>query len=211
MKDSRLRELKARAEAARGRYETERERLFRPDGSRVFADAEHRDRLSALRAERNEALGAIEEETERALNDARGDIEALENASMLTHLKNSEAVAQANAAFPLAVADLRGLGNREERIKRLQSIRRAGDDPTRVVFALAARAEASSRAGLAEEPTLRGVLAEMEAAVAGEGHRQKLADANERVRGAAEIKSVCWLARHEQSSPYEPRYSVPGA
>jgi hypothetical protein len=210
MNDSRLRELKARAEAARGRYETEAARLFRPDGSRVYADAEHAERLGALRAERNEALGAIEEETERALNDARGDIEALENAPMLAHLKGGEALAQANAAYPLAVADLRGLGNREERIKRLRAVRRAGDDPTRVAFALAARAEASG-AGLAEDLTLRGVLAEMEAEVAGEGHRQNIADANERVRGAAEIKGVCWLARHEQSSPYEPRYSVSGA
>src|SRR5829696_2493578 len=196
MKDSRLRELKARAEAARGGYETERAKLFRPDGSRVYADAEHRERLGALRAERNGALGAIEEETERALNDARGDIEALENASMLTHLKTGEALAQANAAYPLAVADLRGLGNREERIKRLQAVRRAGDDPTRVAFALAARAEASG-AGLAEDPTLAGVLVEMEAEVAGEGHRRNIADARERERGGAAVKEVCWLARRQ--------------
>jgi hypothetical protein len=108
------------------------------------------------------------------------------------------------------VADLRGLGNREERIKRLQSIRRAADDPTRVAFTLAARAE-TSPAGLAEDPTLSRVLAEMEAEVAGEGHRQNIADARERKRGAAEIKEVCWLARREQRSVYEPSYSVPGA
>jgi hypothetical protein len=50
MKDSRLGELKARAEAARGRYETQWERLFTPDGSRVYADAEHAD-LGRLRRE----------------------------------------------------------------------------------------------------------------------------------------------------------------
>ncbi len=49
-----------RAQAARDRFEEDRSALYRVDGIRVCADAEHRDQLTVLRVTRVGALRGVD-------------------------------------------------------------------------------------------------------------------------------------------------------
>ena len=69
--------LKAKAEAVRQRFEEGQAQLYHADGSKYYADEEHEQRLSALRTERNWELREIQEEANRAIEEAQADLAAL--------------------------------------------------------------------------------------------------------------------------------------
>lgn len=125
IKNARLRELKARAEAAGRRFSEGAGRLYQADGSPLFAEDVLRTQLEELARERNRELLAIEEEAREIAAGAGGIIERLEHADPADLLTDEE-LARANAwrgfandqAASLPVEDLR---------KRLDSVLHGGD------------------------------------------------------------------------------------
>ena len=207
----RIEELRARAEAAAERFERARDGLLRQDGSPIYAEAEHAERLAALREERNVALREVEQELVGAVSEAQEDLAALENgdpASMLT----GEELATANARRALAQDDVAGLAP-EELITRLRAVRHGGDRGSMFAYALAARRRA--RAGdiggsEADRLELTAVLEELGEAIVLEDRRAELEAARQRIRGADEVRTISYLAKNETTSLYNPNLAVPG-
>jgi hypothetical protein len=123
--DARLKVLQARAEAAQSRFETQERTLYRADGERVYGAAEHEERLRTLRAERTAELREVQEEARQVGEDARAEIERVENADPLASLSAQElTVANARRDFALDAADSLGAEDLE---KRLRSVLAGGD------------------------------------------------------------------------------------
>ena len=78
-----------RIEEAASRREQQEAQLYRPDGSKVFGDQEHAERMAAIRAEHARTFDRIEAEIEERAERAQGELAALENADpaagLLTH------------------------------------------------------------------------------------------------------------------------------
>lgn len=125
IKDAKMKALQARAEAAQSRYEEDERALYRADGERVYGEAEHEERMNALRAERARSCREVQEEASQIGLAARTEIENAENADPSATLTDAE-LARANARRPLAIDAAEGLDVGDLK-KRLLSVLAAGD------------------------------------------------------------------------------------
>jgi hypothetical protein len=85
-----------RIENAAERYRAQAAKLLRPDGSKLYSDQEHRQRLDALLAEYDETGSAVAEEIDRAIAEAERELVKLEGADPTDALTEAE-LARANA------------------------------------------------------------------------------------------------------------------
>ena len=199
-----LKDLQARAEAAQERYEAQERMLYRADGQPIYGEAEMRDRLGALRAERTAAMRQIQQEAVAVREAARAEAERIENADPLAAL-TAEELATANARRPFALDAAEGL-DRGDLIARLRSVL-AGGDRGEIGAYLAAGSRArgriierrrdragraggtpAARASVRDYTPLDGVLSEMRAALVGDGEAAGLEAARTREREAMSVE-----------------------
>ena len=199
-----LKALQARAEAAQEHYEAQERALRRADGQPVYGEAETRDRLGALRAERTAAMRQIQEEAGAVRAAARAEIERVENADPLAAL-SAEELAVANARRPFALDAADGL-DRGDLLARLRSVL-AGGDRGEIGAYLAAGSHArgrflerrrdaaernagtpAARASVTTYTPFDGVLGEMRAALVGAGEVEGIEAAREREQEAMGVE-----------------------
>lgn len=181
IKDAKLRDLNVTAERAQTRYEEGTNALLRPDGSKLYADDEHRERVQVLEQERNEVLGEVEHEAHEIRVAVESEIEIIENADPTSSLSSDE-LEQANLrrAFAMDAAETLSL---EAFGKRLASVLAAGDKGSIFAYLVAGQRKSADRGG---RVPFRDVLGEMAAALGGD-------------RRAAAVES----ARHKEGEAFQ--------
>lgn len=216
---STIAQLRMRTEAARQRYETERAKLFRADGSKFYSDAEHDERVAALRNERNAALREIERETDEELASARADLTALENGAPTALLTTAE-LERANARRALVLDDVAGLRN-DELVNRLEAVLHGGDRDSMFVYLQAGRrrvhelrgklgAKPGEGTGVEVPPELSRVLDDLAEKLVPESRKRELEVTRLRIEEAGEMRDTVYLALRDQTSFYAPNYAVTG-
>ncbi len=165
-----LGDLKVRAENAQEKFEADKATLYRGDGSQLYSDDEHKERLGAFTRERNEVLKQVEE-------DVRAERVSLEE--KIAHIKNRDAaellsgeeLRSANDRRAFALDAVQTLGA-EELVGRLRSVLATGDKGAIFAYLNAGerkrRELANSRPGTpgaASSGELGSVLAEMRKAL----------------------------------------------
>jgi hypothetical protein len=114
-------------------FQRQKAALFRPDGQQRYGAAEHAERLAALQATVDEAVGAAQEAADTIIGEQRTILAAFEEGDPLDHLSATEqSAAAARKAFvqedseTLPPTDLRA---------RCQSALAAGDKATQYLLA----------------------------------------------------------------------------
>jgi hypothetical protein len=185
-----------------------RARLFRADGSQVYADAEHAERLAALRAERNRVLQEVEEAARIEIEAARAELTALENGAP-TALLTADELERANVRRGHIVDDVATL-TQEELINRLEAVLHGGDRVSMFCYLQAGRRRVREIAPGRVPPELAQVLEDLAERLVPASRKAELEAARKRIAGAGEVRDLVWLARREQSSAYAPAYSFSG-
>lgn len=198
-----LGDLKARAERAQEKFEKDKATLYRTDGSQVYSDQEHKERLGTFTRERNATLKQVEEAVwvERvALDEKIANIKNRDAGELLT----SEELRAANDRRTFAIDAAETLGV-EELVGRMRSVLASGDKG--VIFAYLNAGErrrreiASSGPGLTDSPTvLDGVLAEMRKAL-DPGADAELATLKEREQQTTEVELLAGSLKHGARTP----------
>jgi hypothetical protein len=87
---TRLEQLRANAESVRDQFEDGQASLYRADGSKVYGDDEHAERLAGLRGHRNATLDTIEAQLASEVESANEDIAAFDNGGPTAWLTRDE-------------------------------------------------------------------------------------------------------------------------
>ena len=225
----RLGDLRVQAEAAISNFEAARAALFRADGSQIYADAEHEERLRGLRSERNRVLREVEQGACEELRAAEAQIINLEHRDP-TELLASDELERANAKRTFALDAAESLDT-TALVARFEAVVAGGDKAS--IFAhwqagqrrrrsiLEGMAENASSAGGTSDPRVRAaqttgptplddVLYRMHEVLDGGRTAQAIEAARERVGHAHDVRELAYLALRDQSSVYAPRLAVPG-
>ncbi len=202
-----LAQLKAKAEAARDRFEESRKSLFRGDGSKVYGDAEHEERLAKLRRERNEELNRIEAEMASSVEATNKELAALENGDVTAWLSEPE-LQRAGTRQTLITADVKVL-NREDIKERLSAVRHNSDWASKFCYWLAAR----ERVNGGKDAEMLAILDDLKESIIPDTHRSKIEAARRELETApGKVRSITYLARREMSGAlggYAPNYIRP--
>ncbi len=185
IKDAKLRDLNVRAERAQACFEEGEKELFRPDGSKLFSDSEHGERVRALEQERNGVLGDIEQQAKEVRMAVATEIERIENADPADALAPSE-LEQANLKRAFAVDAAETL-DAEAFGKRLESVLAAGDKGSIFAYYMAGQRKSKDRDS---RVSFRDVLAEMGAALGGKSRAADVEAAKRRQEEAVEVESL---------------------
>ena len=113
-------QVKVRTVTARQTFEQGRTRLFGPDGSQVYSDAEHALRLGCLRSERNSAPQQIERQATEEIFTARNGPTTFSEGDP-TILLTTEKFERANLRAAVILDNVASL-TREELISRLEAV-----------------------------------------------------------------------------------------
>ena len=138
IKDAKLRDLNVRAERAQACFEEGEKELFRPDGSKLFSDSEHGERVRALEQERNGVLRDIEQQAKEVRMAVATEIERIENADPADALAPSE-LEQANLKRVFYQSAFASLRSSPESRTFYDRKRREGKRHTQSLIALARR------------------------------------------------------------------------
>jgi hypothetical protein len=170
------------------RREAEEAALLRPDGSRRFGDAEHRERMAAIQAEHARAFDQIDADAERKVREAEQALLVAENADLTSTLTTEES--QRVSALSAFVADDVARLPLDALAKRCRAALASGDRSTMFLLAHHAgrRAEEEGDYDLAE------VIAELRAKVAPE-QESKLADARRGLEDAQDLRERAYYKR----------------
>ena len=143
--------LRQRAHAVRDRFEEGRSALYRADGTQVYADAEHNERLAALRATRDAALREIDTEAASAIEENRASITALQNGD-ITALLTPDDLETASLRRSHVAGDVATLTT-TERQDWLAAFLRGGDRTAMFAYLLAPRNRVRDISKTAGEPS----------------------------------------------------------
>ena len=201
-------DLRVRAERAQRTFEEGRAALYRPDGGQRFSDAEHAERLGALRSERNRILREVQQEAEAEITSAQEDLAALENGDP-TMLLTTEELERANARRALVLDDVADLTH-EELVNRLKAVLYGGDPASMFVYLQAGRRRVREMGASRVPPELSMVLEELAEKLIPDSRKRELEAARTRIQEAGEAKDDAWLAERDQTTAYNPPYAVPG-
>ena len=180
-------ELKARAEKAVATYEAGIEKLHRPDGTRHYSEAEHKERESALRTARNTELDAVESIAGREIDEAQQTIDNLENGDPTMLLDTSELQA-AGAKKAFVEDDVSTLGTKELET-RLRAVLASGEKASIFCYLQATRSRNRQKKDV--EP---GTLKELNNALLG-ARRMDIGPARQRIEGARKAKDFAWALK----------------
>jgi len=111
-------------EAATQREEAEA-KLYRDDGSKVYGEQEHRERLAAIRAEYSRAFDRIDAAIEERVEQSEGELVALEHADPAGSLSTEE-LQRAAAMSGFVGAEVDGLST-QNLVRRVRAAASSGD------------------------------------------------------------------------------------
>lgn len=220
-------DLRARAERVQRIFEEGRAALHRSDGQRRFSDAEHAERLNALRGERNRVLGELEEELRAAFEETNAQITNLEHRDPTELLTSDElGLASQKRAFASDAAETLDI----ETLKaRLEAVLAGGEKGS--IFAhwmagqkrrekILERRRENARSASEANPVaasqihtfteLDDVLGRMHEALDEGRTATAIEAARTRLQELADVEQTAYFARHETNSVYNPNYAVPG-
>lgn len=192
LQDSKAKALWNRADAADKNYQEEQARLYRPDGTKFYSDAEHKEQEARLQTERLRTARAVEEEVERAMAETRQQLEHLQNEDP-SQLLNATELESANARRALVADDVSALSE-GELVSRLKSVLASGDRATQFLFWQAGRrkkAEIVESRG--EQPFELGqVLENIQTALRGRSHTKRVAEVDQRLDDLRQAQTLAW-------------------
>lgn len=119
--------LRARMDATAERLEAEKAKLYRPDGSKLYADEEHEERLRSIEQEHTTAFDAIEADVGRSISRAQEDLLKLEHSDPVDLLSNEE-LERANSKSPFVLNECLNLPP-AALTKRLSAVLASGTGP----------------------------------------------------------------------------------
>ena len=93
-----------RIDEAAQRREQEEAKLYRPDGSKVFGEQEHKERMAAIKREASASFDRIDADVARRVQEAEQALLVAENADPADVLTTSE-LERANARSAFVAAD----------------------------------------------------------------------------------------------------------
>ncbi len=177
-----------RIEEAAQRREQAEAALYRSDGTKVFGDAEHRERLANIRAEHARAFDAIDADVGRKVREAEEALLVAENRDPADALLPSE-LQRANAKSQF-VADDVGRLPLDALEKRCRAALASGDKANIFLWAHHAgrRADEEGAHELAE------TVAELRAKLDPDAER-KLAEARQAHEDAMELRELAYFKR----------------
>lgn len=197
--------LKDRAENAHKRYEEAEKKLHRADGSRLYADAEHEERVGALRGELVAELREVEEVAGEEIAAAEGALANLDASDPTTLLAPDE-LTTAELRRVFVNEDVAGLSERDLEV-RLRSVLASGDRPSMFCHMLAGRRRAGEiTRGRQEELRRRGLptsaaapssgvddaLEALERALTGPKRAGEVEAVERRATDAREARALAW-------------------
>jgi hypothetical protein len=182
---------KARIDQAAAAFEEKRAGLYRPDGSKLFADAEHDEREAALRREFSAALDHIGPAIEKRIETAAEDAHQLEHRDPSGSL-SSEELERANARRAFVADEVFGLST-DALAERMRAVAAAGDRPGMFLYTHHVRAKTPGSE--AEGLQLKELVSELESALDPDRakRREQAAKALEEAR---ELKSYSYYRKH---------------
>lgn len=202
----RLKSQERDVERAASEFEAQKQRLYRSDGSKVYGEEEHRERLDKLVSGLREKVGAVAKE---AAQDAEGyerEALALSYVDPATQVSASErGRLEASRAFVKEDCEAMAVPALSERVVAV----RAGFDRVAKVLharygwmrleALSAESDRLARAGRPVGAEAAGEIRQLSEAVSGLEEQLKDPKTAERVKAlkeaAAESRRVAWAAR----------------
>jgi len=220
IRNNRLRELQAKAEAAGQKFEEGKKRLYQADGSPLFAADVHREEMEKLARERNHEILEVEREAREIRTGAAGVLERLENSDP-AELLTDEELTRANARRPFAGDAAESLPV-EDLKRRLESVLQGGDRANVFAHLVAGRRrreallrrqreQAGSGAYTSTGATLLDeTLDAMQKALGGEDREAELEAAGLLGREADQVEYAAGTLRYEGGSNYRPNLAVPG-
>ncbi len=175
-------------EQAASRRQQQEAQLYRADGTKLFGDEEHRERMSAIRREHAAAFDRIDADAERKVQEAEQALLVAENADLSSTLTTEES--QRVSALSGFVADDVERLPQDALERRCRAALASGDRSTMFLLAHHAgrRAEEEGDYDLAE------VIAELRAKVAPE-QESKLADARRGLEDAQDLRERAYYKR----------------
>lgn len=197
----RLADLKAAANRAQETFEAEKGKLYRPDGSKLFADDVHEEEMAKLRSERRRTLEPIRKEANELGRKAQADAELAKHSDPMEALTDEE-LSRANVrrAFAIDAAETLPM----DALKgRLEAVLAGGDRGLIYAYWTAGQRRREAVRGKTGATTLDDVLGRMEAALVGDRREKAIVEARERMNEALDVERLA-------SGPvYAPTYSVP--
>jgi hypothetical protein len=178
----------AQIEAAAQAKEAATAALYRDDGSKVFGDEEHKERMTAIRREHAAAFDRIESDISRKVGEAEQELLVAENADLASTLTIEESqrvsalsgfVADDVARLPLAALE-----------KRCRAALVGGDKASMFLLSHYAGRRAEEEGAY----ELGDAVAELRAKVAPDQER-KLADAREALEEAQALREQAYYRR----------------
>ena len=166
-------QIQETAEAAQATFERNEKALYRTDGEPVYAEAEMKERLDALKAGRQRVCQEAAERADKEAQDARAKVSALEHRDT-TALLSTEEIAAAAARKPFIEDALAGIRD-EALLERLRSVRESADRSGMYVHLQAAHKRTDEGAKL----MLKEEIGRLEAALFGESAGRDLKEAKE--------------------------------
>lgn len=194
--------LKREADEASAAREREEAALYRPDGSKLYSEEVHDEKLREITARRDETIARLLERSEEAVSEARERVERVENRDPLERLSEDE-LARAGGRRAFVKEDAEEL-SLTELAGRINSATYEGDKAMLTLWSRYAERRAATerdkahREGRAAEGLgeLRDALAALGKKLAAGGRAIELRRAREKAEAAAEA------ARHVRSRSY---------
>jgi hypothetical protein len=185
-------------EAAQRRAEAEAQ-LYRDDGSKVYGDDEHRERLAAIKARHRAEFDQIDADVGRRVAEAEEALLVAENADLASTLTTDE-LSRVSALSGFIADDVERLSP-ADLVKRCRAALAASDRPT--LFALAHHV---ARRGGEEEDLevveeFGEVVAQMRAKLAPDQER-KVAQAREVLEQARGLEEMAYYRRRGVTDAY---------
>lgn len=193
--------LQKKAEDAQRVYEEGERQLFRLDGSKLYSEDEHRDRVRALAQERTRKIDLVLEELRGEVETARKDLSVLEDGDV-TDLLSGFDLAEAQAKREFVADDVFAL-SKDKLVDRLRAVLAGGDRASIFTYWRAASARYDSLSGEhgVGAQDLAEVLEEMSVFLAGPERLAKAQNAREKMGAAWEVElSVSNLKSGARSS-----------
>lgn len=163
----RLGDLKVHIDDAQEKFETDKATLYRSDGSQMFSEDEHKERLDALTRERNTTLKQAEEDVREEMIKLDERVEHVKARDIAELLDGEELRAAGDRrAFAIDASETLGTG---ELASRMRSVLATGDKGAIFAYLNAGErkrrelvnARPAGRAGASSATDLDSVLAEM--------------------------------------------------
>jgi hypothetical protein len=179
-------------EEAALRREQQEAQLYRSDGSRVYGDGEHEERLAAIKARHRAEFDAIDADVGRKVREAEERLLVAENADLASTLSTEE-LQRVSALSGFVADDVERLSPGEI-VKRCQAALASADRPTLFALAhhVARRAGEEEDLGVAEE--FGEVVAQLRAKLAPD-QQEKIAAARETLEEAQGLRERSYYRR----------------